>query len=314
MPAAPSYPTGTLEFPAGLLNLEYTLTNGQMFRWRRSRDGWWDAVSAGRMLRLRLASTTDQTDTFEFATYPGEPDADFARRYLRLSVDLETLYGSWSEADPYLGSLGDRFRGLRIVAQDPEECLLSFICSTANFIPRIMKAIATIAQTWGDPITNPAGEVLTHAFPAAQVIAGLDPVDLAERTGLEWRAANLVKVASQLASRPEGWLSAVAQLDYATARGELQQIDGVGPKISDCVCLFAMQKDQAVPVDTHVWQLTRDRYLPGLRGKTLTPTAYAQVLAFYQSRFEKAGWAQQYLFYDHLLESREKRPRRSAES
>ena len=101
------------------------------------------------------------------------------------------------------------------------------------------------------------------------------------------------------------------QLDYATARGELMRMEGVGPKIADCVCLFAMSKDQAVPVDTHVWQLTRDRYLPALRGKSLTPTAYGQVLQFFQTRFEKAGWAQQYLFYDHLLESRAKRGNRS---
>jgi N-glycosylase/DNA lyase len=311
MPAAPEFPTATLEYPAGLLNLEHTLTNGQMFRWRRSRDGWWDAVSRGTMLRIRLASTADGTDAFEYATFPGEPDEFFVRRFFRLDVDVESLYASWAEADPYLGSLGDRFRGLRIVAQDPEECLLSFICSTANFIPRIMKAIATIAQTWGTPVNGPGGAVLTHSFPPAALIAGLDPADLAERTGLEWRAANLVKVAAQIALAPHGWLSDVAALDYATARGELQRLDGVGPKIADCVCLFAMQKDQAVPVDTHVWQLTRDRYLPGLRGKSLTPAAYAQVLAFYQSRFDKAGWAQQYLFYDHLLESREKRPQRS---
>jgi N-glycosylase/DNA lyase len=81
----------------------------------------------------------------------------------------------------------------------------------------------------------------------------------------------------------------------------------VGPKIADCVCLFAMRKDQAVPVDTHVWQLTTDRYLRNLKGKSLTPSTYAQVINYYQSHFEKAGWAQQYLFYDHLLESRAKR-------
>ena len=91
MPAAPTYPTGTLEYPAGLLNLEYTLTNGQMFRWRRTRDGWWDAVRAGKMLRMRLASTSGDTDVFEFATFPGEPDEAFVRRYLRLDVDLEAL-------------------------------------------------------------------------------------------------------------------------------------------------------------------------------------------------------------------------------
>jgi hypothetical protein len=60
-------------------------------------------------------------------------------------------------------------------------------------------------------------------------------------------------------------------------------------------------------VDTHVWQLTRDRYLPNLKAKSLTSAAYAQVINLYQTRFVKAGWAQQYLFYDHLLESRAKR-------
>jgi N-glycosylase/DNA lyase len=173
-----------------------------------------------------------------------------------------------------------------------------------------MKAIATIAQNWGEPIMRPDGSILTHAFPRASVIAGLDPFELSEKTGLEWRAGNLVKVATQLAAKPEGWLQEVSTLDYASARGELMRIDGVGPKIADCVCLFAMAKDQAVPVDTHVWQLTHEHYLPALKGRSLTPAAYAQVVNFFQSHFVKAGWAQQYLFYDHLLASRARSGRR----
>lgn len=299
-----------LEYPASMLDLEYTLTNGQMFRWRKTDDGWWDAVSGNRMLRIRQwesGGDSGEPDRFEYFTYPDPGDSAFVEKFLRLDVDLPALYESWQSADPYLGSLADRFRGLRIVLQQPEECLLSFICSTANFIPRIMKAIALIAREHGEPITDSTGKVWTHGFPKAAVIAELDPILLAEKTGLEWRAGNLVKVAKQLAARPEGWLEEVASLDYATARGELTRMDGVGPKIADCVCLFAMAKDQAVPVDTHVWQLTRDRYLPALRGKSLTPNGYAQVLQFFQTRFQKAGWAQQYLFYDHLLESRAKR-------
>ncbi len=120
-----------------------------------------------------------------------------------------------------------------------------------------------------------------------------------------------MKVARQVAARPTGWLEQLATLDYATARDELMRLEGVGPKIADCVCLFAMAKDQAVPVDTHVWQLTRERYLPTLRGKSPTAAGYAQVLGYFHTHFQKAGWAQQYLFYDHLLESRAKNPRRS---
>lgn len=302
-----------LEHPSGLLNLEYTLTNGQMFRWRKTGDGWWDAVTGARMLRIRhVESRTDQLDRFEYYTYPQGGDESFVRRFLRMDVPLEPLYESWRAADPYLGGLAVRFRGLRLVMQDPEETLLSFICSTANFIPRIMKAIALIARDYGQPITDSTGKVWTHSFPKAAVIAELEPFALAERTDLEWRAGNLVKVAGQLASKPEGWLSEVAALDYATARGELMRIEGVGPKIADCVCLFAMAKDQAVPVDTHVWQLTRERYLPSLRGKTLTASGYAQVLNYFHTHFQKAGWAQQYLFYDHLLESRAKRGGRTS--
>jgi N-glycosylase/DNA lyase len=301
---------GTFEYPGGLLHLEYTLSNGQMFRWRKTADGWWDAVTAGRMLRVREVENGDaEAGRFEYHTYPGGPDEALVREFFRLDVDLQPIYASWREADPYLGSLAEKFQGLRLVKQDPEECLLSFICSTANFIPNIMKATAILANTWGEPIIGNDGKPLTHAFPKAAVIAGLDPYEIDSKTGLEWRAGNLVKVAEQVAARPDGWLQEVGNLDYAQARGELMRLSGVGPKIADCVCLFAMKKDQAVPVDTHVWQLTRDRYLPALKGKSLTPAGYAKVLDFFQSRFDKAGWAQQYLFYDHLLESRARRRR-----
>jgi N-glycosylase/DNA lyase len=308
MRASNSGEVGTVKYPKGLLHLEYTLSNGQMFRWRQTPDSWWDAVTGDRLIRIRrIDAGSTGVDRFEFQTFPGEPDAGLVDRFFRLDVDLESLYQSWREADPYLGSLAERFRGLRIVRQRPEECLLSFMCSTANFIPRIMKAIAIVARTWGQPIAGPDGSPLTHAFPAAAVIANLDPYEVSEKTGLEWRAGNLVKVAAQLAAKPQGWLDSLDALDYATARGELQRIDGVGPKIADCVSLFALAKDQAVPVDTHVWQLTRERYLPQLKSKTPTSAGYAQVLNYYHSHFQKAGWAQQYLFYDHLLESREKR-------
>ena len=307
---------GEFKYPRKQLHLEYTLSNGQMFRWRQAKEGWWDAVSGSRMLRIRQITGGSEDDgaedTFEFQTLPGTPDIDFVRRFLRLDVDVEGVYASWMASDPYLGELTARFAGLRIVLQEPEECLLSFICSTANFIPNIMRSISVIARTWGESITAADGKELTHAFPRAAVLAQLDPVEVAEKSGLEWRGANLVKVAKQIAARSPGWLEEVGKLDYATARGELMRLEGVGPKIADCVCLFAMAKDQAVPVDTHVWQLTRDRYLPALKGKSLTPAGYAQVLNFFHSRFEKAGWAQQYLFFDHLLESRAKRGRRSS--
>jgi len=73
---------GQLRYPKGLLHLEYTLSNGQMFRWRQASDGWWDAVSGARLLRIRqVESGAEQEDAFEFQTFPGPPDLDFVRRF-----------------------------------------------------------------------------------------------------------------------------------------------------------------------------------------------------------------------------------------
>src|SRR5687767_3614665 len=123
---------GSLSLAADQLDLEHTLSNGQLFRWRRSKDGWWDVVTGGTLLRMRaVAGDKNESAPFKFMTYPRPADTEFVRDFLRLDVDLAALYKAWKGADPYLGSLGNRFAGLRIVRQDPEECLLSFICSTA---------------------------------------------------------------------------------------------------------------------------------------------------------------------------------------
>ncbi|HMA33832.1 MAG TPA: DNA glycosylase [Chloroflexia bacterium] len=307
---------GSLVVPAAQLQLERTLANGQCFRWRRdparrsapAGEEHWQGIAGGRVVWLsRPAAIAGGGDRLDYRIQPaGAPAADAAwlRAYLRLDVDLAAIYADWATRDAYLGTLTARLAGLRLIEQDPEECLLSFTCSKANAIPRIQRAIAELSRAWGPPIPG-AGPPMYYRFPAAAVIAGLDPQEVAARTGLEWRAASLVEVAAQVAAQPAGWLADLRTANYTTAHAELTRLRGVGAKIADCVCAFALGKDQAVPVDTHVFQVTCDRYLPDLRGKSLTAALYARIAAFWRQHFGPyAGWAQQYLFYDHLLAAR----------
>jgi N-glycosylase/DNA lyase len=314
----PPSPDQTFPYPAGLLHLERTFANGQCFRWRPdpARKGapageeHWQGIVEGRVIWLsRLPAAPDTPDdTFRFRVAPsrGTPEADraFLWDYLRLDLDLAAIYADWRQRDPYLGTLTERFRGLRLVRQDPEECLLSFVCSTANAIPRIQRAIGELARLVGEP-AHSEGRTTYYRFPAAARIAALDPDAIAARTGLEWRAGNLVKVAHQVVAHPPGWLPGLRAANYATAHAALTRLVGVGAKIADCVCCFALDKDQAVPVDTHVFQLTRDRYMAQIKGRSLTPALYATIVQWWWQKFGPyAGWAQQYLFYDHLLEAR----------
>ena len=78
---------------------------------------------------------------------------------------------------------------------------------------------------------------------------------------------------------------------------------GVGEKIADCVCLFALDKNGAVPVDVHIWRIAQTVYAPDLAGKSLTPANYARAVQSFQDRFGPyAGWAQQILFYRAAVE------------
>ena len=44
-------------------------------------------------------------------------------------------------------------------------------------------------------------------------------------------------------------------MDRVATRERLQGLHGVGRKVADCAALFAMDKPEVVPVDTHVWHI-----------------------------------------------------------
>ena len=39
---------------------------------------------------------------------------------------------------------------------------------------------------------------------------------------------------------------------YEDARAELVRLPGIGGKVADCICLFALHQMDAFPVDTHI--------------------------------------------------------------
>ena len=111
-----------------------------------------------------------------------------------------------------------------------------------------------------------------------------------------------MKVAKQLEERGPGWAMSLRDMPYEQAHTELVKLNGIGAKIADCVCLFSLDKTEAVPVDTHVWQLAKDLYFPDwAERKSLTEAAYNTVADAFRDRFgDLAGYAQNFLFYDHF--------------
>lgn len=240
-------------------------------------------------------------DAFSWWSYPEQAGEGTLRDYFQLDTDLGDIVRRISEADPAAGEAARRWSGLRLVRQEPEECVLSFVCSTANSVPRIAYSIAEFSKHYGDPIGEIEGQAY-YTFPAASTLAEVDPVQLSKLTSLGFRGPNLVRVAGQLAERGPGWARSLRDIPYSEAHKELVTIHGIGAKIADCVCLFSLDKTEAVPVDTHVWQLAKALYFPDWpERKSLTTASYNLVAGAFRDRFgELAGYAQNFLFYDHF--------------
>ena len=277
-------------------SLDDTLASGQCFRWKKGADGWWVGVVRGTAIGVR-----QDGEEFEWWTYPEPGCWELVRDYFQLDVDLGEIVRRIEEADPAAGEAARRWSGLRLLRQEPEECILSFVCSTANSVPRIAHGIGAFSRHLGRPLGEVEG-VGYHAFPTAQALAQTDPTELARLTGLGFRAPNLVRVAVQICERRPGWADSLRMLPYREAHDALVELRGIGAKIADCVALFSLDKSEAVPVDTHVWQLAKALYFPDWpTRKSLTTLAYNTVAGAFRERFgELAGHAQNFLFYDHF--------------
>lgn len=150
-----SIPAGfrAIPIPLAQLSLAAVLQCGQCFRWSVFPLQYPDPLvtpDAPRheyrfCLRDRVVCLRQASDTlFYRAVYPppeltqpqdAKKDAEtvsWIRDYFQLDVDLMDLYTQWSARDPVFHKLRDRFEGLRVLRQDPFECLLSYVGFTVS--------------------------------------------------------------------------------------------------------------------------------------------------------------------------------------
>eukprot|EP01042_Synura_sphagnicola_P015920 gene15920-20164_t len=108
----------------------------------------------------------------------------------------------------------------------------------------------------------------------------------------------------------EQWLHSLRLKSREEVQNELLKLPGVGRKVADCVALFSLDKCDAIPVDTHVWDIACRDYDRSLASaKSLTPTVYNAVGDLFRARFgAKAGWAHSLLFAAELPEFRSTLP------
>ena len=251
--------------------------SGQCFRFRQLAEQHYALVAGGRYVEIRQQG---QTVCFDC------PEDEFEAVW-RPYFDLDADYGRYKSAvakrDKYLQSAVAAGGGLRILRQELWETIVCFIISQQNNIGRITKCVENLCSLFGETCYNKSEQVY-NAFPTAERLAACTADELAP-IRLGYRAKYILAAARQVASG-EVDLDAVRRMDYAHAKAELMRLTGVGVKVAECICLFALHHIDAFPIDTHIRQMLDAHYPKG----------------FPLRRYRGfAGVMQQYAFYYELV-------------
>jgi N-glycosylase/DNA lyase len=262
-------------------NLDLTLSCGQVFRW--DKNECWAGVVNGKLIEAKKAGNE--------LIINSELDEKFIRDYFRLDDDMEKIY-TFINMDEKIDSLIRKYRGLRLVHQDPWECLVSYICSSNNTIRNIKNSIRRMCECFGCEIENGY-----YSFPAPESLADVEFCDMLQ-CRLGFRAPRVLKIASMIADN-EFDLYGIKNLSYEEGRMELMKIEGVGNKIADCVLLFAFGKLESFPVDTHIEQIMERFYGGKFKG---SESKKRELIAEFAREYfgEYCGYAQEYLYMEDL--------------
>jgi N-glycosylase/DNA lyase len=263
-------------------NLDHTLSCGQVFRWEKS-DRWTGIVN-GAVINAKQENTE--------LVIESSLEKHTVINYLRLDDDIGKIYDSVNR-DENISFLINKYRGLRLIRQDPWECLVSYICSSNNTIRNISNSIKRMCESFGNEI-----EKGIYSFPEPEALADVELCDMSQ-CRLGFRSPRVLKIANMVANH-EFDLYGIKDLPYMEGRQELVKIEGVGNKIADCVLLFAFGKLESFPVDTHIEQIMERYYGYNFRGTKSKKRD--EIADFARSYFgEYCGYAQEYLY----LENRE---------
>ena len=269
-----------IDFDAKYFNPKDTLECGQVFRFSPYKDGYL-VNSANKIAYVYvdgLKTVIDSEDADYFHTY-----FDLDRDYKKI-VEAACAFGI-----PLLTKSAELCSGLRILNQNREEMIYSFIISQNNNIPRIKGIIGRICERLGEKLSSPFGEYF--AFPSSSALAEAD-ISVFTAAGAGYRDTYLKETAQRICTEGVDGLDGLSTPELKRA---LLTYKGIGPKVADCISVFGFRKTDSFPVDTWIEKVYAEDFKGTLKNRE-------KIAKYFTDTFkENSGYVQQYLFYGKRL-------------
>lgn len=264
-------------FDGEYFDIKSTLECGQVFRFKPYKNGY--LVFSGSECCYAYGCCGK--------TCLESENLDYFINYFDLNCDYSKYFdAAVNQKTEILSTAAGLGKGIRILNQDVEETLFSFIISQNNHIPRIKSIIERICENLGE--VHGFDGITYHAFPKATVLANKNK-EFYSTLGLGYRDEYIVKTANALLNGFS--LENLQNLSTAELKKSLLTLKGVGPKVADCVTLFGFHRFDSFPVDTWLYKV----YVENFNGELKDRKSVAD---YFLNRFkDNSGIFQQYLFY-----------------
>ena len=261
-------------------NVKDTLECGQIFRFKPFEKGY--LVFSKDM--ACYAYNEDGKAVIECET----ENEGYFRNFFDLSRDYSSIYSRAKKSEYDIVSLAaEAGKGIRILNQDKTETLFSFLTSQNNRIPRIKSIIERTCAARG--VKNSFSGEEYYSFPLPKELFD-ENVGFYNGLGYGYRSDFIRSTAKRLIENA-GELDKMAVLSTTELKASLMSFKGVGPKVADCVSLFAYHKTDAFPVDTWIEKLYREDFNGAEKNRN-------KINEFFVNSFgEDSGYIQQYVFY-----------------
>lgn len=265
-----------LDFNGEFFNPKDVLTCGQTFRFRQYKQGYlvFTRDKACYVYTDNGRTFVECEDGGYFYNY-----FDLGREYARI-IDKARAFGV-----PLLTRGCEAGKGLRLLNQDGEEMIFSYIISQNNNIPRISSIIERLCVGAGEK-RQFLGETY-YTFPTAAALAE-KPREFFSALGAGYRDEYLYSAADKLAK--EG-TDGLYSLTDSRLKNKLLTFKGIGAKVADCICLFGFGRRSCFPVDTWIEKIYREDFGGTLKDRNKISDYFCSLFG------EEAGYIQQYLFY-----------------
>ena len=262
------------------INVENSINSGQVFLWKKNKKYWY-GINGQDVLKI--------DNLGDIKSYQNNK-IDFFRK----KDDIEKIIKSISK-DSVTKKAVKQYLGLRILEQDPFQCLISFITSSNSNIQKIKNNLEKISKKFGTKIKFEDQEFFLFPEPKKLAKASINEI---KSCGVGYRA-QFIKEAASMTMLKKTDFEYLKKSNYQEAKKEICLIPGVGNKVADCVLLFSLNKLEAFPLDRWIIRILEKYYSDKfqLETKTITEKQYDIIHEKILNHFGPfAGYAQQFLF------------------